>query len=246
MRTFSEIIDTALAVTNMPAYLKYAISAANSVISEISNVSLSEFDMAEYSMMISEVPIFSKKIYQYRRTQVPATIAKWTIPFDFKSIRAIHYGGPIPNGEFVDKKMPGRIQENGAKYWYQTGDTIILSGAHGRVDISYYRLSKAFIYVKPDKRLLASDDNSFYKYRDTSETSIWIEFNNDNNIHREAYNRHVNWVIKDHAHTILEGLLARLYNSRGDLQRGGRHYQQYTAAKQLITNKLGSHLEGQI
>jgi hypothetical protein len=247
MRTFSEIVDTAIATSNMPSHLKYAISACNSIIHEIAGVSLNDYDLDEYSLLVTDTPVFTRLGRDYGHPPAPKSIATWTVPFDFKAVKAVHYGGPIPNGEFVEKREPGRIQENSNKYWYQTGETIVLSGAYGRVDISYYKISKTFVYIKVDKRLLASNDETYYQIRENAdESNIWHRYNSDNVIHREIFNRHVNWVIKNHAHTVLEGLLARLYNTRGDLQRGGRHYQQYQAARLLVTNSLNAHLQGQI
>jgi hypothetical protein len=239
MRTFSEIIDTANSIAKTPSHMAYAISACNAIVRELT----SAFPNGR-SIVEDYVPVYPDS-YDRHRLPLPKTV-KWLIPLDYREMSAVHYGERVPQGEFVPNRPPGKVQEKQSAYWYQSGDTIIFSGAYTGIAIAYYQLSKTLNYYKPDRRLLKSGDDEFYLTRETSSNNDWARLDHNNQDHVKRFNNHVNWIIRDHPHVVLEGLLARLYNVVGNRETGARHFSQYTTDKQTINRANGAFRKGEL
>ena len=242
MRTFSEIIDIAIATTKLPNYLQYAISAANSIIQDLNTNHDSAFDLSEVRI---NVPIEYSQgyhgggVYGLRARPAEQKIL-WETPSDFRSIQAIE----LDNTVFATNRKPGLVQRDSSYYWYQSGETICIFGVKHHADIAYYRMHKQFIYFPPDKRLLQSSDQYGYQIR-SHPTDQWRVYQGTAD-EKTVYDRSVNWVVRDYGHDILDGLLSRLFNVSGNLDRGGRMHNTYVSAKDKIHRSPDSHLSGEI
>jgi hypothetical protein len=239
MRTFSEIIDTAIAIVKAPSHTAYAISACNAIVRELTSAFPNGRATVEHY-----IPVVPDN-FDRNRKPVAKTV-KWLIPLDYREMAAVHYGQMVPQGEFVPNRPPGKVQEKQSAYWYQSGDTIIFSGAYEGIAIAYYKLSKTFKYYSPDRRLIKSGDDDFYLTREPGENNDWFSLDPNNQIHAQRFDNHINWVIRDHPHVVLEGLLARLYNIVGNRETGGRHFSQFTTDKQTINRANSAFKIGEL
>jgi len=239
MRTFSEIVDVAIATAKTPSHMPFAISSANAIVRELTSAYPNGWNRIE-----DYIPVEPER---FSRTRQPlGKTVKWPIPLNFRQMEAVHYGERIPNGEFVPNREPGKVQEKSSAYWYQSSDTIIFSGAYGGIALSYFSLTKTFKYYVPDKRLLRSGLNDDYETRLSSEDPAWLPLSPFNSVHKARLDNHTNWVIRDHPHVVLEGLLARLFNVVGNRETGGRHFSQYTSDKQTINRANNLNLAGEL
>lgn len=226
MRTFSEIVDTVVAAVGQPHLLLMVAAETNAVIHDLQTNHLSPYDLAEH-----------------RLAGVRGTV-KWTLPVDFRSMKAVRYAGH----HFIPMVEPSLKQNKMHRYWYQSGDTIVFINADHFIDIAYYTSRKIFKYVKVNMRKLRSSDQTEYDfdYRSDVEAGEWTRYNANSSHQKRSYDAHVNWVIHHYPEAIMHGVLASIHNHLGQTDRGGRAYQAYTRSKAIIERNQGVHLNAQL
>lgn len=222
MRTFSEIIDIAILTTSATNDLHYAVVAANGVVKEVAKKRLSDWDLVEERVRGSS----------------------WEVPNNFLTMRAVDYDS-FPA---VPKRKPGLIQKTDHRYWYRTGATVCFSGiGDDCANIAYYTSPRHMMYREQSNRLIRSvDEDHIYEIRTTSEDDdLWEPYDENDPDHKSIWLRNVNWVLRDHYDVVLEGVIAKVFNSRGRLNEGARHYNQYVAGLRQVERWADAHIIGE-
>lgn len=239
MRTFSEIVDEVVSITQSPHRLSHIVMAANGIIKDLDSNHDSDWALREVSLNSA-----SEDMTREGRVTI------WKLPCDFRSIRAIK----VDKCTFLQKRSPGLGQKTTPFYWYQSGENIIINGCYGCIDIAYYARTRSFLYYDPKLRLLRSFDQCDWQWRESAGVhntnpatppTPWEVYDGSTAAQKAAYTRHVNWIIADHPHPLMLGTLSSVWNSLGDA-RGTVKYQEYVAAKDVIQRSRDSHLAAQI
>lgn len=239
MRTFSEIVDTAIAITKQPFSLQLAIAATNAVVRDLSTNFNSDFDLLEHSIRLPR----SRRAGAITQLRT----ASWRLPANFRAIRTVRYDGSY----FPKCRKPGLIQKSMLRYWYQSTGHIHFSGVDHVVDIAYYKMLPSFVYAPEDLRLVRSDDGDSYLVTSNLDTAnpaarVEVSINFEDASHEALLERHANWVIRMYPEIILDGVLSRLYNGKGDTNRGGRFHQQYSLGKDVVRRASEAHLQSEL
>jgi len=171
------------------------------------------------------------------------------LPFDFRIMLAVR----ADNRLSIAKKNPGlgqliSDQQHSPIFYYLAGDTLHVRAPIIKcLDIAYYKVLPNFLYYSVEKRLLRSAQSEIdalfeYRYPDTDD---WVAYNSDDARHLKSYNRHVNWLLRDYNDVIITGALSNTYNAKGNIEVGGRLFQQFQQSIRDIKSLYDETREGE-
>lgn len=249
MRTFSEIIDIVVATAKVPHLLPFVVMTANGILRDLHTNHPSDYDLAEAKLLPMNYDTAAQGCTPC------ATHVAWKIPCEYRAMRAVRYNGC----EFVPNKKPGLVQKSAKHFWYQSGDTIIFSGAPQAIDLAFYTQPRSMLYYDVKLRKIKSDEQCCYVVRqktglcepttppaEPDPATLWMPYLSSVPAHERIYNSQVTWVIREYYEVIADGTLSRVLNSLGDTTRGGRYYQSYAQGKAMISRTRLHNLEAEL
>lgn len=210
MATFSEIVDD---VAQQAGYSNISVVA-----SHVNRAVKAFTPIHHFSDLVEDT--FNQKSCDAR--------SKIVLPNDYRTMQAVR----VDNRIMVPMKKPGLGQQvhEGTHYYYETGIYLAIRGHIAqKVDIAYYRVTPSFLYFPVEKRLLRTSQNehdSLYEFRHP-DSDEWLPLNRRDENHMASYNRHVNWLIEAYEAQLLNGALSNAYNAKGNIEVGGRLFQQF-------------------
>lgn len=222
MRTFSEIVDAIIAsnhlATHDPAQASIYVQSA------ITEMNLDDRKSAWDTI---ELNFFLDELLPGNRITVPADYLRgMEVAYDRVDI-------PIP------QRKLGSVIPDSKRYWYQAERYMVFCGhIHHSVQVAYQRMSPQLQYFPEELRLLrsAANPNLIFEWRpDTS--AEWQPFNPENPLHMQSYYKHSSWAIERYATVILMGAKSFLLNDSGNLNEGGRAYNNFVTNLNRVKNQ---------
>lgn len=224
-RTFSALIDDAMAISGRKDRLPSIISYARTTIRECAVLDFFDQSLVELFMTPNATPYI------------------WERPHDLRSILAVGTGKFSAHDKpvYAKERKPGVIIPNDYPYFYLSGNSFVMANfTEGlSVPLAYYR------YEPPLRHIAAVADRPA---RFNLETGLWEyheAYASSETLQDEARTKVSNWLLFYWYELILEGTLAKLYKLINDEARMRMSYALYKSGQKDLLAGESSIFLGQ-
>lgn len=195
VNTFSAAVDDVVRRSGRPERRQDIIAYVRSTIRECQVMRYFRRDMIEDSLVADQANYI------------------WTYPQEFRILRTVRY--PLTNlraeALYPKEILPGKLQRDQAYYYYGGPGYYVFSGTANAdiIDVAYYMVSRKLPYYE-----LAERPATF-----SLEDNAWSYLNPGTDEENAAAREKVfNWVLFNYYDLVLEGGLAKVLKTIGDLR----------------------------